>query len=181
MESVVSVFDSRDKAQSAYESLVQHHIPQESIILLSGQEDESKIDAVPTTDTERDGMGKTIGAFLGGVGGAGAGLGLGSAVASLLIPGVGPIIAIGIGAAAVLGVGGATAGAYIGKESETSADIGVPKDDTLFYHHLLRERKSILIVNVESGQQGNTVRSLLKDEGAEDIDDARKHWKDAPE
>lgn len=181
MESVVAVFDSREAARGAYESLVQHSIPQDSIILLSGEQDEAKVDSLPTTDTERDGMGKTMGAFLGGVGGAGAGLGIGSAVASLAIPGVGPIIAIGIGAAAALGLGGATAGAYLGEHSETAADTGVPKDDTLFYHHLLRERRSIVIVNITSGQQGNTVRSLLRDAGGRDIDDVRKEFKDAPQ
>ncbi len=181
MESVVGVFETREQAQRAYDTLRRHGIPQDSLILLAGERDEDKVDTLPTTDTERDGMGKTMGAFVGGVTGASAGLGLGAAAASLLIPGVGPIMAVGIGAAAALGLGGAAAGAYVGKDSETSADIGVPKDDTLFYHHLLREHRAIVIANVSSLQQGDTVRSLLKDENAQDIDDLRKRWKDAPQ
>jgi len=56
--------------------------------------------------------------------GAGAGLSLGSAVASLLVPGVGTIFAIGLGAAALLGLGGAAAGAGLGDQGNPSSGLG---------------------------------------------------------
>ena len=177
MQTEVGIFNSRQTAEQAVRQLLDVGIPSGSITFLSGECADSELEHIPTTDTERDGMGKTMGAFLGGVTGAGAGLGLGSAVASLVIPGVGPIIAIGIGAAALLGLGGAAAGTSIGGSSETALDQGTPRDDVPLYHHLLKNRRSLVVVNVDSEEQARTTRRLLDQRGAENIDDARHSLK----
>jgi hypothetical protein len=106
--------------------------------------------------------------------GAGAGLSLGSAVASLLVPGVGTIFAIGLGAAALLGLGGAAAGAGLGESSELTADTGVPKDDVFFYRQLLKQGCSLVVAAVDIEDQAVAVRFVFEQHGAEDIDSARK-------
>jgi len=84
----------------------------------------------------------------------------GSAIASLLVPGVGTIFAIGMGAAALLGLGGAAAGAILGEASEQAADIGVPKDDTFLYRELLKRGRSLVIANVDDPDLLRQRRSL---------------------
>ena len=99
MQTVLGIFTRRESAEHAIEQLIGSGISPERIVFLSGERPDMELSTVPTTDTERDGMGKTMGTFVGGVTGASAGLGLGSAMASLMVPGVGPILAAGIGAA----------------------------------------------------------------------------------
>jgi hypothetical protein len=138
MQGVLGIFRSRGAAEEAVQGLLAMRISTQSIIFLSGEAGKAQLNSLPTDDAERDGMGEAVGAVVGGAMGSGAGLSIGSAVASLLVPGVGTIFAIGLGAAALLGIGGAAAGASAGKASEGAADIGVPKDDTLFYRELLK-------------------------------------------
>ncbi len=121
-------------------------------------------------------MGKAMGAFLGGVIGASGGLSLGSAVASVLIPGLGPIMAVGFGAAALLGAGGAAAGARAGHHSEDALDEGIPRDDVFFYHDLLKQGRSVVIVNSADDPAADRARTIIQQAGAEDSDAARRRW-----
>ena len=149
-------------------------ISPQSITLLSGEAGKSQVATLPTTDAERDGMGEAVGGVLGGAVGAGAGLSLGSAIASLLVPGVGTILAICVGAAALLGLGGAAAGASLGEASEHAADIGVPKDDTLLYRELLKRGRSLVIANVYDSDLASQAKSVFERQGSEDIDEPRR-------
>ena len=176
MQSVVGIFSSRAAAERAIRELVSAGIPHESLIFLTGEHSEAELASVPTTDAEAPGMGKTVGALLGGAAGVGAGLSLGSAVASLFVPGVGPILAAGLGAAAALGLGGAAVGASAGDATEHAMDEGVPKDDVLLYRDLLKQRRSLVIANVESDKHAEIVRSVLGHNGAQDADSAHKEW-----
>ena len=99
MDTIVGVFGTRVAAAHALNGLLGNGVPQQSIIFLTGDQSQAEIASVPTTDAESDGMGKTLGSYVGGIMGAGAGLYLGSALASMAVPGVGPILAAGIGAA----------------------------------------------------------------------------------
>ena len=111
--------------------------------------------------------------------GTSAGLSIGSAVASLLVPGVGTIFAIGLGAAALLGIGGVAAGASAGKASEDAADLGVPKDDTLFYRELLKRGRSLVIANVEARDEVSAAKAVFKQQGSEAVEVARKEMQRA--
>jgi hypothetical protein len=176
MQSVVGIFASRTGANRAVEELIQSGVSPEHIIFLSGERPGAELSAVPTTDTEGDGMGKAMGSVVGGATGASAGLGLGSAVASLMVPGVGPIVAAGIGAAALLGIGGAAAGAKIGDNSEHQLDTGVPRDDVEFYRELLRQGRALVIVEAGSDNDVSRARRTLDGSGAENVDHARKQF-----
>src|SRR5207237_2484888 len=105
MHTVVGIFRTRVAADQALSGLLKNGVPQQSIIFLTGDQPQAEIASVPTTDAEPDGMGKTLGSYVGGILGAGAGLYLGSALASLVVPGVGSILAMVIGADASVGLG----------------------------------------------------------------------------
>jgi len=151
-------------------------IPPQSLIFLTSEQLPAQVEQVPTTDAEAHGMGKAIGAFVGGVVGAS---GLGSAVASLVVPGVGTILAAGIGAASLLGLAGAVAGEEIGDRSEDAMDQGVPRDDVLLYRELLKRRRTLLIANLHADGMAETARTIMQQNGAENIDEARKEIRKA--
>src|SRR5262245_1553857 len=153
MHTAVGIFRQSERAGQAVQILLSHGISPHSVIFLTGEQDAAKLETVPTSDTEAEGMGKTMGAYLGAVLGAGAGAALGSALASMFVPGVGVIFAAGLGAAAALGLGGATAGAKIGHASEDAMDVGLPKDDVFFYRAMLKDHRTVVLVNAESPEQ----------------------------
>src|SRR5215471_20355422 len=70
--------------------------------------------AVPASPAEQPGMGQTLGGVVGGALGIAGGFEIGTAAASLVLPGVGPVVATGIIAATLLGAGGAIGGAAAG-------------------------------------------------------------------
>lgn len=179
MHSNVGIFDSRARAEQAIRVLLSSGTPDNSINYFTGECAPEEVEALRTTDAEAPGMGKAVGTLLGGVIGASGGLSLGSAVASVLIPGVGPIMAVGLGAAALLGAGGAAAGARIGHQSEDAMNDGIPKDDVFLYRDLLKQGRSIVIVNSADDDAAKTARRVLEQAGAEDSDAARRRWKDA--
>ena len=179
MHTAVGIFGSRAAAEQALRRVLESGVAEASIIFLTPDQSGARIASMRTTDAEAEGMGKAMGAYLGGVMGASAGLSLGSAVASLFVPGVGPIIAAGMGAAAALGLGGATAGASIGHASEDAMDEGVPKDDVFFYRHLLKQGRSVVLVNCDEQGQVAPVRRLLDESGSKDVEVARKQWQES--
>ncbi|HVI09241.1 MAG TPA: hypothetical protein VND65_13210 [Candidatus Binatia bacterium] len=179
MWSKVGIFPSPAIARQAVEGLLEIGVPRHSIVFLSrdtsqGALPENELDNLPTTDAERDGMGKAMGALLGGGVGASAGLGGGAAVASMFVPGVGMIFAIGLGAAALLGLGGAVAGAELGNETEHALDTGVPKDDIVLYHQLLHRGDSLVIATMDDEKLAEQAQKVFQREGSEDFGIARR-------
>ena len=179
MHTIVGIFTTRGAADQALNGLIKNGVPQHSIIFLTGDQPQAKIASVPTTEAEPDGMGKTLGSYVGGIVGAGAGLYLGSALASLVVPGVGSILAAGIGAAAALGLGGAAAGGTVGNATEHAMDEGVPKDDVVLYRELLKRGRSLVIVNLDSEELAAAARSVMQQNGTEDVETFRKNLQDA--
>src|SRR6185436_14567506 len=77
-----------------------------------------KLAEIKTTETEQAGTGAAIGGLVGGALGGSAGISLGTAAASLLVPGVGSVLAVGLAAAAILGAAGAVGGVVAGEALE---------------------------------------------------------------
>jgi hypothetical protein len=179
VQSILGIFDSRAVAERAVQDLLATPIAPRSIIFLSGEAGKAQVEDLTTTDTERNGMSEVVGGVVGGAVGTSVGLALGSAIASLFVPGVGTIFAIGLGAAAVLGLHGAAAGAAAGEASEEAADIGVSKDDTFIYRELLQRGRSLVIANVDDDRLALTAKAVFHRLGAEDIDEARKNLEPA--
>ncbi len=176
MQTLVGIFHTSQQAAQAMQDLLSSGFPSASMGFITGEKGENDLSKLPTTDTERDGMGKSMGAFLGAMIGAGGGLGLGSALASMVIPGVGPILAAGIGAATVLGLGGAAAGAHLGEESEHALDLGIPRDDIFFYRDLLKRGRCLVVVNLNSEEEGEMATEIFHHHSAEDTSAALKEW-----
>lgn len=174
MEAVTGVFATRSAAERALSDVHNTGIPSDKVTLLTpGTEEqvEKEIQAVPTDATEQPGMGKAMGALLGG----GVGLTAGSALVAL-IPGVGPITAIGLLGAGVLGAAGATIGAKAGGKVERDSYEGLPEDEIFVYEDALRKGRSVVIALAENDGQASLVRDLLHRDGAESVDAAREQW-----
>jgi len=179
LQTEVGIFRSRAAAEQAAKTLLDSGISSRSIIFLSGEQSANELKSVPTTEGERDGMGPAMGAVVGGAVGASAGLSLGTAIASLVVPGVGVVLTAGLGAAAALGLGGAVAGGELGEVTEEKLDVGVPRDDVTLYRELLRRQRSIVIVNTPSSEQAAMANSIFEEQGGEDAASAREHLQDA--
>jgi hypothetical protein len=77
----------------------------------------------------------------------------GAAIAGLMVPGLGPILAIGLGCDRGSGAGRATAGAKADHQTEHALVYGIAKDDVKFYHAALRSGLSLVIAHVDSEDQ----------------------------
>ena len=176
MEVVTGVFRSRNDAENAANQLRSLGIADKDIGILAPGTSADRVEAgVPVTDTEEPGMGKAMGAAVGGAMGAAGGATLGLAVASLAVPGVGPIIAFGMVGAALLGVVGAAAGSAVGDQAEEELGEGIPREDLFVYEDALRHGKSVLIAYVDEDRE-DKAHEVVESAGAEDIDTLREHW-----
>jgi hypothetical protein len=177
METAVGIFQSHTSADTAIRELKNIGVSEEQITLLRpGITDEQVESTIPTSDTESPGMGEALGGTVGGAIGAASGATLGLAVASLLLPGVGPIIIAGALGAALLGAGGAMAGIQAGDALETALTNGLPHDELFVYEDALRQGRSVVLVSVEDDETAERVRTVLAQAGAESIDAARESW-----
>jgi len=152
METAIGVFASRDRAEEAIRELKQH-LPESSITFLTRSE------------TEANRVSKQFGKVVGGLTGGATGLYAGI-VAALLVPGLGPVFALGAGAAAVLGLAGAGTGLAladaIGQASTTppTPDEKCP-EDVAFFREVLKEGRSLIVVRTEHKDVAATACSVL--------------------
>ena len=145
-------------------------------VLMPGATSEEVEASVPTSDTEQPGMGGALGGTVGAAMGAAGGMQIGAALASLLVPGVGPVLAAGVIGAALLGVGGAAAGAAAGSAMEESVE-GLPHDELYVYEDALRKGRSVIIVTTDDDARIEAARGVLASQpGVESIDAAREDW-----
>jgi hypothetical protein len=174
MEAVTGVFATRAAAEEALQKVRKAGIPVDKITLLtpgSADKIDKEIQTIPTDTTEQPGMGNAIGALLGG------GVGLtGGALLMALVPGVGPVTALGLLGAAVLGAAGATVGAAAGGKAEMASYEGLPEDEIFVYEDALRKGRSIVITLADDEPSASHIREVLNREGAESIDAAREQW-----
>ncbi|HEY4231147.1 MAG TPA: hypothetical protein VGO79_13335 [Thermoanaerobaculia bacterium] len=175
MEPVVGIFVSRQDAADASLRLRSRGFAPERVQLLLPSTPHAE-DVMPTEDAEQSGTGQAVGGVVGGTIGATAGMGLGAAVASVLVPGVGAVTAIGLAAAALLGVGGAVGGAALGGELEERTREGVPRDEAYLYEDALRHGRSIVLAIPETEEEERASEEILKAAGAESLDAARETW-----
>lgn len=176
MQAVTGVFRSQDQAEDAVKQLRSLGIPENRIgIVRPGTQSELE-SGVPVTDTEEPGMGRAMGAAVGGAMGAAGGATAGLAVASLIVPGIGPLLAFGMVGAALLGTVGAAAGSAVGDNIEEELGEGIPHEDVYLYEDALRHGHAVLIAYAEEGEQADSVAAAMRAGGAEDLDVLRENW-----
>jgi len=176
MSTAAGIFNSSAEGERAVEGLRAAGFGEESISVLTPGTSPQQLDDVPTTETEQPGMGPAVGGAVGGALGVAGGLHLGAAAASLLVPGVGPVLAAGLIGAALLGAGGAATGAFAGGALEDSMAKGLPHDELFVYEDALRRGRTVVLAVADDEGQADRAREALVRAGAESIDAARENW-----
>jgi hypothetical protein len=153
---LVGVFETRDRAERAVDALERAGFNAEQIGFMTH---DGTAPAATGTDTNPAG-----GSVATGVIGGGALGGLLGAAASLLIPGVGPVIAGGILASTLMGAGlGAVAGGFIG----VFAELGLSEHESSYYEGEYRAGRSL--VTVKPGDRYDEAFDILRRHGAYDF------------
>jgi hypothetical protein len=169
MKAIAAIFRSRADAERAAQRLVALGCAPEHLSVLSPGADPRG--TVPSDEGEAPGTGAAIGAVVGGATGAAIGMPLGAAV-SLMVPGVGPVIALGLIGAALFSAGGAAVGSAL----ETTLSQGVPRDDLFIYEDALRRGRSVVIALTEDDTVAERARETFAATGGVDIAAARDDW-----
>jgi anti-sigma B factor antagonist len=149
METVIGVFASRGRAEESVKELLNNHVPQDTIMFLTRSESEAMT------------MGKSLGAYAGGLVGGAAGVMSGVAAATMLsIPGIGQVFALGIGAAAALGLAGSEVGKMLSAKPNLSLEMAMETpqptpgekacEDLTFFKEVLKEGRSLIVVRTDS-------------------------------
>jgi hypothetical protein len=172
MKAVTGVFASSSDAQRALSQFRDLGLPEDRLTLLTSKSTPDQEAEVPIVSAEQPGMGKAIGALVG----AAAGIAGGPMLVAALIPGVGPITAIGLLGGAILGAAGASVGALAGGKAENSMTDGLPEDELFVYEDALRKGRSVVITMAGDRVEASVFRELMKMEGAESVDAARDQW-----
>ena len=153
METAIGVFASRDHAEEAARALRERGVPEESLVFLTRSENEAKTIA------------KQLGAYVGGFAGGAVGMSAGVACATLAVPGVGAVFALGFGAAALLGRTAAGMGAAIGSQMLPHSLQPTPEEkcseDVGFFREVLKEGRSLIVVRTESQELVNSACTVL--------------------
>jgi hypothetical protein len=172
VKAVTGVFRSRTDAQHALGQLRALQLPEDRLTLLTPGSPDLHAATAPAVAAEQPGMGKALGALAG----TAAGFSAGTLLVAALIPGVGPITAIGLLGGAVAAAAGATVGAVAGDKLENAMTEGLPEDELFVYEDALRQGRSVVIALAEDDAEASRIRGLLDAEGAEAVDAAREKW-----
>jgi uncharacterized membrane protein len=153
-QTIIGVFESRDDAEKAVNSLRQQGFTNEEINIISKQHQNRDVNS--DEDSDDDIMDGTLtGGTIGGIGGLLLGAG------ALVIPGIGPILAAGPIAAAV---GGAIAGGITGG----LIDWGIPADESQHYEQEVVHGGILAIIRTDATKV-NSVAQILRQNGAKDV------------
>ena len=155
MDTAIGVFSARDHAEEAVRELRKQGVPDQSIVFLTRSESEAKT------------ISKQLGATVGGLVGGATGMSAGVVAATLLLPGVGAVFALGFGAAALLGLAGAGAGAGVGSfaahdnEAPQPTADGRASEDANFFREVLKEGRSLIVVRADSAEIAKSACAIL--------------------
>jgi hypothetical protein len=171
MQAVTGIFSSQAQAERAVASLKSQGTELDKITLLTpGSKAQAEPASVESDAAEQPGIGKAIGAVVG------AATGLSGAVLVAIIPGVGPVTALGLLGAAVLTAAGAGVGAVAGESLDNNLSRGVPEDELFVYEDALRKGHSVVIGLAKDSDSADQFRKSFEAAGAEAIDAARDQW-----
>lgn len=152
METAIAVFTSRDRAEAAVRELRDSGIQDDQMVFLTRSEAEAQKVA------------RSFVPVIGGLVGGAAGFSVGAIVATLLLPGVGAVFALGVGGAALLGVAGAGASMECMSPAEKPKAIKTDEQqaqDARFFRKVLQQGRSLIVVRTESPSQAATACGIL--------------------
>ena len=168
MHTIAAIYASRGDAERTAAALEAMGLAPRRITVLTPGSDPRR---VPTDDGEAPGTGAAIGAVVGAATGASVGLPLGAAM-TFVVPGIGPVIALGVLGAALFGAGGAAVGSAL----EGSLVTGVPRDERLVYTEALRRGHSVLLALEDDAARAAEAQRMVDATGGERIESARHAW-----
>ena len=161
---LVGVFDDRLAGEEAVRDLEAAGFKADAIgYAIRGSEVTSGGMITDATGT-KDAKGAVTGAITGGMVG-----GVLAAAASLMIPGVGPIVAGGVLAAFF---GGAIAGTAVGGILGALTGLGISEDEARFYERHFNEGKAIIAV--KPGPRATEAGEILRRHGGYDLQNRRE-------
>ena len=160
METVIGVFASRERAEECVKQLLGKHVPEDTIVFLTRSECEAMT------------LGKSLGAYAGGLVGGAAGLMSGVVAATMFsIPGIGQVFALGIGATAALGLAGSEVGKMLSARPNLSLEMAMETpqptpgekacQDLTFFAEVLQEGRSLIVVRTDSQEIAKVAAGIL--------------------
>jgi len=150
-QTIIGVFESRSSAEKAVQTLRQQGFSNEEINIISKKQ--SQDDTGEVDDDIMDGT--LTGGTIGGIGGLLLGAG------ALMIPGIGPILAVGPIAAAI---GGAVAGGITGG----LIDWGIPSQESQHYEQEVVHGSVLAIIRTDAAKV-DSVAQILRQNGAKEV------------
>lgn len=158
-QTIIGVFESRDRAENAVNTLRQKGFTSEEINIVSKKRQEDDTTQGETYDDDIV-DGTLTGGTLGGIGGLLMGAG------ALLLPGIGPILAVGPITAAV---GGAIAGGIAGG----LIDWGIPAEASHRYEQEVAHGSILAIIRTDTTKVTSAAQ-ILRQNGAKDVENHSK-------
>jgi len=173
-KTVVGVYDEVSDAQAAVEDLGRAGFPSSDISLLSAAEARRRgLDVEPETRREGNksdegaGLGAGAGAVVGGLGGLLVGLG------TLLLPGLGLVLAAGPLVTTLIGAGiGAGLGALVG----ALIGLGIPEEEAHYYAEAVRRGGTLVAVDSEEGRIDDAI-DVMERHNPVDIRERAATWR----
>jgi hypothetical protein len=166
MEAIAGVFSNPQAAERAILALRERGLNgNRTTLLCPGTTEAEAARAVPTSDTESQGMGGAVASVVGGA--------LGLAAANVVLPGVGLIMVAGMLAA---GAAGAAGGHAVGETLERKLGNGLPRDELDVYAEALRRGRAVVVAGGDSQAEVDQIRETFERAGAESIDPAKEDW-----
>jgi hypothetical protein len=169
--SVIGYFDDYEAAQETLRDLISRGLDRSQISVIGADQNRE----YASTESGPAGEGNQDTASAAGEGAAfGGAAGLFIGLASMFVPGVGPVVAGGAIAAALVGaVGGAVAGGILG----ALTNLGIPADAAPYYVEGIRRGGAVVIVQPASNQQAEEARFAMREHGAVDMSQRAAEWR----
>lgn len=172
MKPVVGIFHSAMAANDARKALQAAGITAGHLMLLTPETGSIELHSV-SPEHPAGACDVKAGHVMGAATGFAGGL-LSSAVVLLVVPGVGPILAVGALVAGALM--GATVGATVGGVVQNTFTVTLPPEDVFVYEEALRQQCSLLVVKPIDEHQHDLARVLFERLGTERVNEVRDHW-----
>jgi hypothetical protein len=166
-KTIAGFFRTRIEGETAYNKLLASGLTTNEVSFVAGDtrgHEIPKIGPIESTGAESE---------LAQDASLGSAIGLAAGLIALVIPGIGPLIAVGPLAAAM---GGLTAGAAVGGIVGLLRDQGVSEEEAAFYEDGVRRGGSLVTVRSVTEEAEREARKIMRESGSIETEDlAARH------